>query len=182
MPASDEEVLQRCVEGDERAFVVLIERHLDALHAFLARRCPRWSLVEEVAQEVWVRIWEHAGRFRGDSTVRTWIFGIARNVLSERLRTEPRGLVALDAILAMPGDADSDEADPGDQADSSLAALRLCLEQVPPRARDLLAARYRDGRALSDLARAYKKNTTALAREIQRLAAALRTCIQGRMA
>lgn len=181
MPASDEEVLQRCAGGDEQAFVVLIERHLDALHAFLARRCPRWSLVEEVAQEVWVRVWEHAGRFRGDSAVRTWIFGIARNALSERLRAEPRGLVALDALLVLPGGGDDDEA-ASEMGDRELAALRLCLEQVPPRARDLLAARYRDGRALGDLARAYKKNTTALAREIQRLAAALRTCIQGRMA
>lgn len=178
MVESDEELIRGCQLGDERAFARLVDRHLDAMHAFLARRCPRWSLVEEVAQEAFVRAWEHGGRFQGGSSLRTWLFGIARNVLSERLRAEPRRQVALDLLLAQPALDSAGEGDDGRR----LQALRGCLETVPPRARALLQARYQDERALNELARAYKKNAEALAREIQRLAGALRTCIQGRLA
>lgn len=177
MPENDDILLAACASGDEAAFAELVSRHLDIMHAFLARRCPRWHLVEEVAQEAFVRAWQGAGTFQGGSTVRTWLLGIARNVLSERLRSEPRHLAALDEVLWESDDHGQDGEGDG-AAEAQVEAMRRCLQRLAPRARALITARYQEGRGIADLARAFKKKVDALARELQRLAVALRTCVQ----
>ncbi|MFW5752999.1 MAG: RNA polymerase sigma factor [Planctomycetota bacterium] len=173
--ASDPELMHACQGGDEDAFALLVERHLDAVHAFLARRCPRWSAVEDAAQETFVRAWQARDRYAARSAVRTWLLGIAHNVLREQLGATPRHLQRLDGMLCMEGhEADDDASDEG----PALAALQRCLTRLNARARRLIPARCRDCRGIKELVRAYGKESGALAREIQRLAAALRRCVE----
>jgi RNA polymerase sigma-70 factor, ECF subfamily len=76
--------------GEERAFVALYALHAPKLYAFLRHLLGRWqSEADDALQDVWLRAARDLGRFRGLSTFRTWLFGIAVNRSREILRMTP---------------------------------------------------------------------------------------------
>lgn len=92
----DQELLARIAARDPEAAGQLFDRYCDEISRYLARRL-RPQDVEDRLQEVFVRVLRSASRFRGDAEVRSWLYGIARNVLREqrRDRLDPRSFVEL---------------------------------------------------------------------------------------
>jgi len=89
---SEHELLERCREGDEQAFRELVERYKGLVFALVARSIPDAARAEEVAQDVFVRVYRGLPTFRGDAKVSTWIYRIVVNLLSAERRpprTEP---------------------------------------------------------------------------------------------
>lgn len=81
----DQQLLQRWREGDRSAGQRLVKRHYDSLFMFL------WGKVDEqtsadLTQETFETLCTNQQRFRGDSSVRTYLFGIARWKLVDHLR------------------------------------------------------------------------------------------------
>jgi RNA polymerase sigma-70 factor, ECF subfamily len=75
----DERLLGRLCEGDEQAFVTLVERYRDSMLRIAAGYVPGLAVAEEVVQETWLAVLRGAGRFEGRSSVRTWLFRILVN-------------------------------------------------------------------------------------------------------
>lgn len=72
-------VLVRAIaQGDGQALDKLYARHGPGLLAYLTSRLGERQLAEEVLQDVMLAVWKGAGRFRGESKVRTWLISIAR--------------------------------------------------------------------------------------------------------
>jgi RNA polymerase sigma-70 factor (ECF subfamily) len=67
--------------GDEDAFRALHARHAPALYALLRRLVG--PAAEDALQETWLRAARRLGTFRGESALRTWLFGIALNAARE---------------------------------------------------------------------------------------------------
>lgn len=80
---ADFTLMSRVAVRDCDAASQLFDRHSDEIFAYFARRVGRVE-AEDFLQEVFVRALRRASTFRGDSTARTWLFGIARYVLLER--------------------------------------------------------------------------------------------------
>jgi RNA polymerase sigma-70 factor (ECF subfamily) len=78
-------------EGDEGAFRVLYRRHTPALYQFVLRLLGGDEVVaEDVVQDVWLRAVRALGRFRWESSLRTWLTGIALNLVREVVRRDGR--------------------------------------------------------------------------------------------
>jgi len=76
--------------GEEAAFRALYDLHAPSLYAFLNRILGRWrSEANDALQDVWLRAARDLGRFRFQSSFRTWLFGIAVNRCREILRLTP---------------------------------------------------------------------------------------------
>ena len=86
--ADDRELTTTFLErGDEAAFRVLYRRHAPALYAFLLRVSRgRTADAEETLQECWLRAVESLREFRWESSLRSWLRGIAVNCARERRR------------------------------------------------------------------------------------------------
>ena len=102
--ASDEELLRRAARPDGRqAFAVLVSRHQSGIRCSL-RRLTRGNaaLADDLAQETFIRAWRSLADFRGDSSLRTWLYRIAyRCFLSEvRRRDAHTGEIAEHHALA----------------------------------------------------------------------------------
>ena len=75
----------RAAAGDVRAFERLYSAHLPRVHS-LVRRMTAGRDSDEVTQDVFVRLWQKIGSFRGDSAFSTWLHRLAVNVVIERFR------------------------------------------------------------------------------------------------
>ena len=73
--------------GDVRAFEALYRAHLPRVHS-LVRRMTAGRDADELTQDVFVRVWQKLGTFRGDASFTTWLHRLAVNVVIERFRTE----------------------------------------------------------------------------------------------
>jgi RNA polymerase sigma factor (sigma-70 family) len=75
---TDLQLIQRIAQSDAEALRALYERYgLELLNYLLSRLRDR-RLAEEVLQNIMLAIWQSAGRFRGESSPRTWIYAIVR--------------------------------------------------------------------------------------------------------
>lgn len=70
-------LLRRVADNDRDAFEQLFASYHPRLFSFLFRLTHSHGTAEELANDVLLTLWQDAGRFRGDSKVSTWIFGIA---------------------------------------------------------------------------------------------------------
>jgi RNA polymerase sigma-70 factor (ECF subfamily) len=81
----DNTLIRRWKEGDERAATALVERHGTALARYVGSLGERDS-ADEVVQDTFVRAFASLESFRGDSSLRTWLFTIARRLVVDRRR------------------------------------------------------------------------------------------------
>jgi RNA polymerase sigma-70 factor (ECF subfamily) len=84
---TDEELVVLARRGDTDAFDQLVGRHQAAVYraTLAALRVPEDA--EEAAQDAFMRAWSSLGRFRGESSLRTWLLTIAWNRAVSRRRT-----------------------------------------------------------------------------------------------
>lgn len=73
--------------GDVSAFERVYYAHLPRVHR-LVRRMAGGRDTDELTQDVFVRVWQKLGSFRGDSAFSTWLHRLAVNVVIERFRSE----------------------------------------------------------------------------------------------
>ncbi|WP_063769923.1 RNA polymerase sigma factor [Streptomyces scabiei] len=139
-PAADEGELLARSGRDPAAFEVLVARHAAALHGYLLRRAP--AAADDLLSELWLQA--YAGRHTFDSargTVRTWLFGVARNVLAAHWRHTAREHPQAEPEISGRGPAESDPWHAVDQRldAAALAPLvRRTLAALPHVERELL--------------------------------------------
>ena len=101
--ASDDELVERYLGGDRRAFEGLVLRHQDRIYRLCLRTLGSPSRAEEAAQEVFVKVYRHLDKFRGDSKFTTWLYRVAlnhcRNVQAYRARRHEKRHDSLDAEI-----------------------------------------------------------------------------------
>lgn len=86
---TDLELIARWKAGDTRAATKLVGRHSQALARFAAS-CGEREGIEELVQDTFVRAFASLDSFRNESSLRTWLFTIERNLMLDRRRSEKR--------------------------------------------------------------------------------------------
>ena len=84
------------------------EGHRRELTAFCYRFLGSWQEAEDAVQEVLVKAWRGADDFRGDASLRTWLYRIATTTCLDMRRAPQRRALPMD--LAAPGDVPTDPA------------------------------------------------------------------------
>ena len=86
---TDLDLIMRWKGGDQRAATQIVERHAGSVARFAASVGARGD-VQDIVQDTFVRAFGSLDSFRGDSTLRTWLFTIARRLLLDLRRSERR--------------------------------------------------------------------------------------------
>lgn len=102
---TDESLMLAYAAGEAAAFETLYGRHRRGLYGFLQRQSPRAAWVDDLFQESWLAVVKARADYRPSAAFRTWLYGIARNKLIDRVRLHEPALLADFA-------AAGDEADP----------------------------------------------------------------------
>jgi RNA polymerase sigma-70 factor, ECF subfamily len=90
---SEDHLLKSIARGDRRAFEELYRCYHQRLARYLARRIPPSHSADEIIDDTFLIVWQHASKFRYHSKVSTWIFGIAYRVALKSIRRHKRWFV-----------------------------------------------------------------------------------------
>jgi RNA polymerase sigma-70 factor (ECF subfamily) len=148
---SDEDLMGRVAEGDERAFTELVRRFQGRVINLVSRVLNDREVSDDLAQEVFVRVYIHRRNYRRGSKFSTWLFTIAANLAKNeiRRRVRRRNWFSLDALQEMVNDSAIQLADPKEGQDVELQ--RAQLKQAIGRAIAAVPEKYRVALVLRDL-------------------------------
>jgi RNA polymerase sigma-70 factor, ECF subfamily len=103
---SDEQLLGLYTRGELEAMEVLLERYKRPVFSFVLRHVGDRARAEDLLQETFLRLVEHASTFEGNARLKTWLFRIARNqCIDESRRRVHRRHPSLDAPIGHDEDA-----------------------------------------------------------------------------
>lgn len=86
----DFELMARIGNGDHAAFRQLVERHQNTVIGTVAKMLGNPSDAEDISQQVFLRIWRNARRYRPDAKFTTYLFTITRNLVFNETRRRGR--------------------------------------------------------------------------------------------
>ena len=179
-PTGDDLLVAAVQAGDIHRFDPLVERHLDAVHAFVALKLPVPHLVDEITHETFVFAFRRIAEFTPGTSFRAWLRAIAANKIRaeiERYAREERNRLAyaerreLEDAIAADASPDSREVE----------ALNECLEAVPDHLRTLLTLRYHDGGSSEEIAGRLQRSLAWVRTTLCRVRQQLRDCIERKL-
>src|SRR5947209_14084513 len=88
--AEDVRLMRLVSQGDTSAFEELVERHQALVAGTVARMLGSNSDVEDIAQQVFVRVWRSASRYVPRAKFTTWLLKITRNLVFNEMRRTKR--------------------------------------------------------------------------------------------
>jgi RNA polymerase sigma-70 factor (ECF subfamily) len=95
--------MQQVAQGEEEAFRILVERYEGLVRGTIHRMGWRNQDLEDLSQQVFIRIWKAASRYRADGKFATWLLTITRNVVFNEGRSRARAtLVPMDSETVSP--------------------------------------------------------------------------------
>jgi RNA polymerase sigma-70 factor (ECF subfamily) len=157
---SDEDLMSRVAEDDERAFTELVRRFQGRVMNLITRVLNDRECSDDLAQEVFVRVFVHRRNYRRGSKFSTWLFTIAANLAKNeiRRRVRRRNWFSLDALQEVWSDSAIQLADPTEGQERALergqlqAAVGRAIATVPEKYRLALVLRDIEGLAYEEIA------------------------------
>jgi RNA polymerase sigma-70 factor, ECF subfamily len=147
--ATDAELIERWKAGDSRAATQIVGRHSQALARFAASSGERDG-IEELVQDTFVRAFSSLDSFRGESSLRTWLFTIERRLMLDRRRAERR---SRETVPVEEGDHVSEfGALDSLIAEEAQERVRRSLEALSPTQRDVFTLRVQQGLSYKEIA------------------------------
>jgi RNA polymerase sigma-70 factor (ECF subfamily) len=87
---SDEDLMARTAAGDEYAFEFIVQRHQASVSNLVYRFMGNRAEAKDLAQEVFVRVWQAAKSYKAQAKFSTWIYRIAVNLCLNELKSSGR--------------------------------------------------------------------------------------------
>src|SRR5258705_13249330 len=94
-PVRERALIERCRRDEPGAFEELVDQFRNLVFALISRTVADRSRVEDLAQDVFLRIHRGLPYFRGEARLSTWIYRIVVNVCSQE-KSQPRPSISLD--------------------------------------------------------------------------------------
>jgi len=143
-PSSDAAIMLRAAVGDEAAFNYLAEKYHRPIFHFLFRMVHNQAIAEELAQEVFLRVYRSRQSYRAEARFTTWLYRIATNLAVNHARDTKYERAARNVYLDAPDEltgATPDVADEEPSAEQSMIrqermnAIRAHVMALPDRQR-----------------------------------------------
>jgi RNA polymerase sigma-70 factor (ECF subfamily) len=141
--------------GDQRAFEALVLKYQDRIYRLIQRLVSGSDVVDDLAQEVFIRAYRSIGEFKGESSLYTWLYKIALNLCRNHYRTRGRR-PALEELDEADG-ATGIEAGGGTPEDDVFRQefwdrLRLGLDELPAEQREAVVFCDLEGMSYEEMA------------------------------
>jgi RNA polymerase sigma-70 factor (ECF subfamily) len=174
----DSTLIELISAGQTDCFTVLMERHLGSVKRYIGSMVRNGTDMDDVVQEVLLKVWRHLGSFRSEASFRTWMTRVAVNEVLQSYRRQHQRPVCqpleeFDVFVA-----------PGDSPYQSLAraettkTVRSVVEKLPEKYRNVVILREFEQLSTREAAESLQSSVPAVKSRLLRarhlLAAALK--------
>jgi RNA polymerase sigma-70 factor, ECF subfamily len=168
---SDLQLAAAVLRKDRKATARFVADYADAIYSYVRNRLmPRPDAVEDIVQEVFLAAWDDLTKFRGESSLRSWLLGIARHKVEDYYRRrlkEPDGFT--------PEEIDDSEIPAVHQQTEEFidkhrieSRIRMTLASLPETYGLILLWRYWEKRSAREIAATTGKSEKAVERMLAR--------------
>jgi RNA polymerase sigma factor (sigma-70 family) len=172
------EALER---GDVRgALAQLVSAYRDPLFGFCRDMLRDASLAEDVLQTTFVQAYRDLPKFEPRSTLRAWLYAIARNRCLDAIKAERRRRARFEVLDGDPGADQAPRADRRLEEREIEAALDRCLETLAPHVRMAVLLHHQQGISYREMATICRERPATLQARVARAMPVLRRCIEAR--
>ena len=157
-------LVERTVAGDQKAFELLVIKYQRRIERLIGRMVRDVDLVEDIAQETFIRAYRALAQFRGDAQFYTWLYRIAVNTAKKALMDLKRDpLVSESALRGAADDEDETSAVENELTSSETpetvlaakeiaAAVNSAMEALPEELRQAVTLREIEGLSYEEIA------------------------------
>ena len=152
--AADAELIEAILAGSESAFATLIGRYQDRVFRLLSRYCRDQVECEDLAQEVFLKVFRKLHTFQGDSQFYTWLYRIAVNAATDHLaRASTRRLKLVEDDEQFDAStARHDDPSAPLLAAETATAVRAIVDSLPEKFRTILVLREYEDLSYTEIA------------------------------
>lgn len=182
--ADDIALMLRVKTGDLDAFEILVERHQHSVVGTAAKMLGGEAEAEDVAQQVFVRVWKSAARYEPTAKFTTWLMTITRNLVFNEMRRRQRAkFIPIDAEPEegpAPQFEDADAAPPNQELlDNELKnAIGKAIADLPENQRTAIVLRRYEDMPYEDIAKVLKTSVPAVKSILFRARAELKEALK----
>jgi len=162
---SDALLVERAAAGDQRAYELLVIKYQRRIERLIGRMVRDVDVVQDIAQETFIRAWRALHQFRGDAQFYTWLYRIAVNTAKKTLLEMKRDPIVTEAALQSADSEDetsrpqnelTTEATPESElaAREIAAAVNAAMEALPEDLRQAVTLREIEGLSYEEIAEA----------------------------
>ena len=173
-PEEDAELIDRARGGDRAALESLVVRYQDRVYRFGLKMCGDPGEAQDVVQDTMMAMARTIRTFRGDASLGTWLYAIARNFCVRHRRHgkfEPSRVESLESVVAHEGDRFTDPHPPPDDvalAGELSAALDAAIADLDDDQREVLLLRDVEGLTAPEVAEVMGLGVTAVKSRLHR--------------
>lgn len=159
---SDAWLVERAVAGDQKAFELLVIKYQRRIQRLIGRMVRDVDLVEDIAQETFIRAYRALAQFRGDAQFYTWLYRIAVNTAKKFLMDLKRNPTVSENSFKSDDDDETsrieNELTSPDTPDAVLASkeiaqiINAALEALPEELRQAITLREIEGLSYEEIA------------------------------
>lgn len=150
---TDEQLIEQVRQGSMDAFAALVDRHKNGVFQFIRCRVEVRETAEDLAQEVFLKLYRHLPDFRGEARFTTWLYGLTLNTVRDHLRMKKRRPVTT-VLETLKGWFTDSREEPEAEAVRSEERQTVAgiLAALPPKYREVLVLYHYRQMALSEVA------------------------------
>ena len=161
---SDAWLVERAVAGDQKAFELLVIKYQKRIQRLIGRMVRDVDLVEDIAQETFIRAFRALAQFRGDAQFYTWLYRIAVNTAKKALMDLKRNPTVSENYFKTDDDDETspleNELTSTETPDAVLASkeiakiINAALDELPEELRQAITLREIEGLSYAEISEA----------------------------
>ena len=152
----DSHYIAQVLKGNLNAFTPLVEKYQQYVYILVKRTCPHPAEAEELAQDIFVKAYEHLREFKGSAAFSTWLYRIAFNTAVSHARKRKRYGVSIDNIdlrtFALSPEEEQSGMERIERREQTCAALERLLATLPADEQMLISLYYKEGIKMEEVA------------------------------
>ena len=161
---TDQMLVERTVAGDHKAFELLVIKYQRRIERLIGRMVRDVDLVEDIAQETFIRAYRALAQFRGEAQFYTWLYRIAVNTAKKALGDLKRDPLVSESALRGGGDEEDETSSVENElttaetpetvlaAKEIAAAVNSAMEALPDELRQAVTLREIEGLSYEEIA------------------------------
>ena len=159
--SDDKKLIEEFLECDEEAFNILVNRYLKPVYNFLFQLSHDRSVIDDLAQETFVKAWKNIKKFDTGRSFKAWIFTIAKNTAYDYFKKKKT--ISFSSFTSEDGNNKLENLSDGsilpdeilDRKDIA-KEMEEKLKEIPEKHRMILTLRYKEDFSLQEIAEILK--------------------------